>query len=525
MNYVETQLKKLAPITLEHDLSPLSKEEIQTIKLLVKASKLIDNLFLQQVCDKNILYLEKLTKSRDPKNQIYLDFFKIMFGPWDRLNGDKPFLNSNPKPDGAAYYPSDMTRDEFRHWLIEHPEETESFESNFTMIRRDGNKLIAIPYSDFFKKELVTLKTLLKQAANITTDLTLKTFLENRSEAFFSNDYYKSDIDWMDLSGNIEVVIGPYEVYEDKLFGYKTAFESFICIVDHEESEKQKEIGKYLDDMEDNLPINDKYKNFDRGTYSPIKIANLIYSAGDTKAGIQTTAFNLPNDEKVRETKGSKKVMLKNVMKAKFEKCWIPIVNIVLSKKTLDRVSFDGYFMHTLMHEISHGLGPGKITVGSKETTVNKELREHYSIIEECKADVLSIYLTQYLIDRNILSKKLESTLYASNLGGMFRSIRFGIEEAHGGGVAIQLDYYLEKGAFLVDNKGRFSVNENKMKKVVKNLAKKLLLIEAKGDYKGAKEFINKYRNLRPEIVSVLEKLTHVPIDIKPIYPIEDKIK
>ena len=525
MDHIQTQLNKLAPVTLTADLSYLPAEEVQTLKLLVKASEIMDRIFLKQVGPDNEQILQELTASNDPNNAPYLDYFKIMFGPWDRLEEDKPFINSILKPDGANFYPLDMTKNEMETWIKNHPDQANAFESNFTMVRRQNDGLTAIPYSQFFHAELTKATKLLQEAAEITIDPTLKKFLKARADAFLNDDYYQSDMDWMDLAGDIEAVISPYEVYEDKLFGYKAAFEAFICVVDHEQSDKQKEIGSYLNDMEDHLPIPDKYKNFERGSSSPIKVVNLLFSAGDTKAGIQTTAFNLPNDERVREAKGSKKVMLKNVMNAKYDKCWIPIVNTVLAPKDLKRVSFDGYFLHVLMHEVSHGLGPGKIEKDGKKTTVNKELKETYPTIEECKADVLGVYNSQFMIDKKVFPKELEDALYASNLGGMFRSIRFGIDEAHGGGVAIQLNYYMDAGAVEVDEKGLFSVNDREIKKAVKNLAEELLMIEAKGDYDAAVAFIEKYRYLKPEVTVALDNLKDVPIDIRPVYPIESEIE
>jgi hypothetical protein len=524
VDHVKAQLAKLAPVNLTSDLSHLPAEEVQVIKLLVKASQYMDEIFLRQVYEANPAILKELEKSADPDDQEYLELFKIMFGPWDRLDKEKPFINTIPKPDGANYYPADLTKEEIHAWLEAHPENREAFEGYFTVIRREAENLVAIPYSQYFEKQLRPAADLLKQAAEITSDQTLKTYLNSRADAFFTDDYYQSDMDWMDLAGDIEVVIGPYEVYEDNLFGYKAGYESFVCVVDHEESAKLDKITKYLNDMEAALPIPDKYKNFDRGASSPIKVVNEILAAGDTKAGIQTSAFNLPNDERVREAKGSKKVMLKNVMNAKFEKCWIPIVNEVLAEKDLKRVSFDAYFNHTLMHEISHGLGPGKIVVDGKETTVNKELKELYSTIEECKADVMGMYTAQFLIDKNVFPKSLEKTLYASNLGGMFRSIRFGIGSAHGGGVAIQLNYYLDKGAFQIDKDGLFSVNDRRMKSVVRDLSRKLLLIQAEGNYHAAKELIEKYKVIRPEVQAALDKLKDVPVDIRPVFTIMEEI-
>jgi len=521
LNYIQSEKAKLAPVTLTHDISYLSNQEIQVIKLLVKASEHIDKMFLIQVYKNNLDILNSLQNSESSHCDEYLDLFKIMFGPWNRIDEDRPFIGKIKKPPGANYYPMEMKKKDFLNWLQNNPEDQESFENNFTMIRREDNRLVAIPYSIFFKDEIQSVVSLLRQASELTADPSLSTYLKSRADGLLTDDYYQSDMDWMDLSGDIEVVIGPYEVYEDKLFGYKAAFESFICVVDHEESKKLDQIANYLTRLEEALPIDQTY---DRGASSPIKVVNLLYSAGDTKAGIQTSAFNLPNDERVRNQKGSKKVMLKNVMKAKFNQCWIPIVNQALSPKALNHVAFDAYFTHVVMHEVSHGLGPGNIKLNGRQTTVNKELKELYSTIEEAKADVLGVYNSQKLIDWHVFPKELEETLYASNLGGMFRSIRFGIDSAHGGGVTIQLNYYMDAGACTVDQKGLFDVNIPKMKTAVKNLAHDLLIIEANGDYEAAKAMIDQYRTIRPETQAVIDRLKDVPIDICPIYPIENEI-
>jgi len=524
LEHIQNQEDKLAPVILTDDLGELPDQEVEVLKLIVKAARYMDDAFLVQVNGDNPDLLRSLEAANDDHIRPYLEYFKIMFGPWDRLDDDRPFIGTKIKPAGANYYPPDLTREDFRSWIQNHPDDRETFESEFTMIRRRMNNLVAIPYSDYFKAQLKPAAALLKEAAALTSDRSLATFLNSRADAFLSDDYFQSDMDWMDLAGDIEVVIGPYEVYEDGLMGYKAAFESFVCVVDHEASRQQADITGMQKELENQLPVPDHYKNYDRGTDSPIKVVNLVFSAGDTKAGIQTTAFNLPNDERVREAKGSKKVMLKNVMRAKFDQCWIPIVNTVLAPATLKRVSFDGYFYHVLLHEVSHGLGPGTITLNGEKTTVGKALKELYSIIEEAKADVVGMYMTQYLIDRGTLPRSLENELYASNLGGMFRSIRFGIDEAHGAGVAIQLNYYMDQGACHVTPDGKFEVNDRKYRKAVKSLAEKLLLIEAHGDYEAAADLIAEYREIRPEVRAALDRLSHVPIDIRPVYPVEDEI-
>jgi len=524
---VRTQIGKLAPVEITYDESLLSESNQKVLRKLVQAAQYMDKIFLVQVYDKNKNIKSELKTGNNPDYPSLLEYFTINFGPFDRLEGDQPFINTNQeKPKGADFYPTDMTKDEFESWIKNHPEDEEAFASNFTLIRREGDNLIAIPYSEAYHKYLEPASRLMKEAAEIAENPSLKKYLKSRADAFLSNDYYQSDIDWMDLKDHtIEIVIGPYEVYEDELFGYKASYESFVTLVDPEESEKLGEVKKYLQDMELNLPIPAEYKNLNRGSASPIVVVQEVYTSGDTKAGVQTTAFNLPNDERVREAKGSKKVMLKNIAQAKYQKCWIPIVNTVLSEKDLQQVSFDAYFNHVLMHEMSHGLGPGNITVNGRKTTVNKELKETYSTMEEAKADILGLYNLQFLVLKGVFSKELGDQVYSSFLGGIFRSIRFGITEAHGGANAIAMNYLMEKGGFQFDsNSQKFSVNNKKINKAVFDLAHDLLMIEAHGDYEGAKKMIEKYRYISPEMQIALDKLKHVPVDIKPIYAIEKQL-
>ncbi|RQV98875.1 MAG: peptidase, partial [Calditrichaeota bacterium] len=473
---------------------------------------------------KNPEIQQALISGNNPDFPVLLEYFNICFGPFDRLENNEPFINlTNPKPPGANYYPEDMSREEFEKWITDHPEDENEFISNFTVIRRKGNNLVAIPYSEVYKEELTAAAELLKSAASRIRNSSVKTYLNSRADAFLSNDYFQSDIDWMDLKDHtLEIVVGPYEVYEDKLFGYKAAFEAFVTLVDPVESEKLYRVSGYLDEMEKNLPIPDKYKNTRRGSSSPIVVVQEVFTAGDTKAGIQTTAFNLPNDERVREARGSKKVMLKNIAQAKFDKCWIPIVKEVIHPDMLPSVNFDAYFNHVLMHEMSHGLGPGTIIKNGDTTSVSAELKETYTTIEEAKADILGLYNTQFLIDRNLFPASLEKETYITYLGGIFRSIRFGITSAHGGANAVIYNYIGEKGGFEYDRESmKFSVNLKKIKSAVKDLAHDLLIIQAEGNYKAAKDFMEKYRYLPDELQSALTRLITVPVDIRPIYAIE----
>lgn len=521
-DYVSRELAKLAPVELHCDLSQLPSSEYQTLIRLIEAARIIDQLFLLQVNPDNPKIEAELSHMYGTPDSVYYQLFRIMFGPWNRLDANRPFYTKSAKPLGAGFYPPDMSKEEFQNWLTAHPEDKTAFESNFTVIQRKDGKLVALPYHVAYAEHINNLVALLKEATSLTQDQSLKKFLELRAADFLTDDYFTSDLAWMDLNGDLEVVIGPYEVYEDQLFNYKAAYEAFICIVDQTESQKLSMVTKYLDELENNLPLPPKYRHYSRGKISPIKVVNEVFSAGDTKAGIQTTAFNLPNDERVRAAKGSKKVMLKNVAEAKYEKCWIPIVNRILAPEVLAQVSFEAYFTHVLMHEISHGLGPGILYLSDgTQTTVAKQLQDTYSTIEECKADVVGIDSYLYLINKGVFPKEQKNKALASYLGGMFRSIRFGIDEAHGGGVAIQFNYLFDKGAFATDSNGKLTINYALAEKALRELASEVLLIEATGDYDAAKDFITRYRRMTPLITKTIEQLADLPIDIRPIFPIE----
>ncbi len=530
---VKKQMAKLARVKITYDPSSLNDNEKKALLLMVKAAQKMDRIFLRQVHNKNGQIMKELLKKRKENEDynVLWRYFNINFGPFDRLAAHKPFINlDKEKPKGANFYPPNITKEEFEAHIKANPDDEKAFTSNFTRIRRKMGKLEAVPYSKVYEKLLKAAAKLLEESSQLIDNPSLKKYLNSRAEAFSTNDYYQSDIDWVDLKDHkIELVIGPYEVYEDRLFGYKAAFEAFVTLVDKEETEKMAKISSYVDEMEKNLPMDDKYKkNLKRGESSPISIANEVFAAGDTKAGIQTIAFNLPNDERVREEKGSKQVMLKNICKAKFDKCLIPITKEVLAESDIPLVSFDSFFNHILMHEISHALGPGIIEKNGKKTTVNKELKELYPVLEETKADILGMWNYQFLLDKGALPKELEKNLYITYLGSTFRSMRFGLDKAHGGANAIEINYILEKQGFLYDETtGRFRVNPDtqKVKDAVKQLCQEILEIHALGNYDRAKQFIDKYRHISPHVKKAIAKVTHVPTDIRPVYTILKELR
>jgi hypothetical protein len=518
------KIARFAPTTLTADVSKLPAKDRQALNKIIAAAKLLDPLFLRQVWSGNNELEKKLMADKSAAGRQRLHYFYINDGPWSRLDEKEPFIEGVPeKPAQANYYPDDMTKDEFNSWVATLSEADKQKATGFFWLIRRGSdgKLTTVPYSQAYKEYLEPAARLLREAAALTTNATLKNFLTKRAAAFGSDDYYDSDVAWMDLDSPIDVTIGPYETYEDELFSYKAAFEAYITIRDDAETAKLAKFSGHLQELENNLPIDAKYRNPKLGAASPIRVVNEVFGSGEGNSGVQTAAFNLPNDERVVKEKGSKRVMLKNVQDAKFNKTLIPISRVVLDPSEQAALAFDSFFTHILCHELMHGLGPHNITDGGQETTVRKQLKELYSAIEEAKADMTGLWALQYMIDRGIIEKSMERTLYTTYLASMFRSVRFGITEAHGRGVAMQFNYLTDEGAIKYNEaKGTFSVDHAKIKDSVRKLTHDLLMVEAEGSYDGAKALLDKFAVIRPPMQQALDKLKTVPVDIEPVFPL-----
>ncbi|HVR40823.1 MAG TPA: peptidase [Thermoanaerobaculia bacterium] len=516
---VPKRLAQLPKTVIDYDHALLTANEQQVVAKLIEASKFIDEIYWRQVSEENPDLRAKLEKQGGPG----YEYFLVNKGKWDRLAKDEPFIAPyTPKPEGAAFYPADITKEEFEKYVAAHPDQKAALEGLFTVVRRDGANLKTIPYSQHYKELLDQAASKLREASALTDSISLRDYLTKLADAFAKDNYRDSDIAWMDLKGPIEVVIGPYEVYEDEMFNYKASFESFVTVVDKPESDKLVNYAQHLPDMELNLPEPDQYKNKNRGTDSPIRVVQEIYTAGDARRGVQTSAFNLPNDEAVREMKGSKKVLLKNVMDAKFRQSGKPVALRVLDPSLQNLVSFDAYFNHTLFHELSHGLGPGLIPdpKGGKERVDTRILlKNSYSTIEECKADVVGLWNILYALDKKLLTSFNEQQLWATYTGLMFRSMRFGIDEAHGRGTAIQWNWLREKGAVTPTADGHYTIDAAKFREGVRSLATELLTIEATGDYDRGQRLLEKYGVTNPEMSGVIAKLNDIPVDINPVFP------
>jgi hypothetical protein len=521
---MRAKIGRFAPTVLTANTVQMPAKDRQALQKIIAAAKLLDPLFLRQVWSGNDALKTKLEADKSILGRMRLHYFLINDGPWSRLDENEPFIEGVPaKPPHANYYPDDMTKEEFSSWLNTlAPAEKEKATGYFYSIRRDANgKLKTVPYSEEYREFLNPAAKLLREAAALTSNPTLRDFLNKRAAAFASNDYYESDVAWMDLDAPIDVTIGPYETYEDELFGYKAAFEAYVTLRDEAESAKLTKFSQYLQELENNLPIDPKYRNPQLGAASPIRVVNEVFSSGEGNNGVQTAAFNLPNDERVVKEKGSKRIMLKNVQDAKFQKTLIPISRVVLTAAQQRDLAFDAFFTHILTHELMHGLGPHNIAVGGQPTTVRLQLKDKYSSIEEAKADVTGLWALQYLIDKGVVEKSMQRTLYTTYLASMFRSVRFGITESHGRGVAMQFNYFTDEGAIRFDERtGKFSMDESRIRGAVRKLTNELLTIEAEGSYEKAKAILDKYAVIRPPMKSALDRLKGVPVDIEPIFPV-----
>ncbi|KAG2325978.1 hypothetical protein Bca52824_008706 [Brassica carinata] len=576
---LQKQLQRYSPVTLKANLTELSEADQKALGLIVKAAKVIDEIFYEQLWHSNPALRDWLKEHANASelDKLKWNYFLINKSPWSSLDENEPFLTTADsavkllpeatkpidgwkgieyraafpltKPPGGNFYPPDMDKMEFTSWLSSLTEEQKQAATGFfSVIKRpseansdaslsdhladspkklpDSNSdLYSGPYSEIYRPFLTKASELLHKAGDLVTSQSLKKLLHSKAEAFLSNEYYESDIAWMDLDSKLDVTIGPYETYEDEMFGYKASFEAFIGIRDDKATADLKLFGDNLKLLEDNLPLDSVYKSKDVSA-APIRVIQLIYNSGDVN-GPQTVAFNLPNDEKIVKERGTSMVMLKNVQEAKFEHILKPIAEIIISKEQRGFVDFDSFFTHTICHECCHGIGPHSITLPDGRTSsVRKELQDVYSAVEEAKADIVGLWALKFLITKGLLSKSMEESMYVSFLAGCFRSIRFGLTEAHGKGQALQFNWLYEKGAFVFHEDSTFSVDFTKIEDAVESLSHEILTIQGRGDKNAATLLLNKYCTITGPLKIALEKLesVKVPVDITPTFPLADTL-
>ncbi len=495
-----------AEVRLSADLSHLDDNQKQMIPLLIEASKIMDQLFWLQAFGDPEPFLADI---EDPAARR---FAAINYGPWDRLAADQPFIESyGPKPPGARFYPADMTKQEFEAW------DQEGKDGLYTLVRRDdAGDLTLEPYSQAFRPQLEQAAVLLRQAADLAVDAEFANYLRMRADALLTDDFQPSDMAWMDMKNNpIELVIGPIETYEDQLFGYRTAYESYVLIKDMAWSERLARFAQYLPELQQGLPVPDDYKQEMPGSDADLNAYDVVYYAGHCNAGSKTIAINLPNDEEVQLAKGTRRLQLKNAMLAKYNQILVPIADELIAEDQRRHITFDSFFGNTMFHEVAHGLGIKNTLDGSG--TVRQALQEHASALEEGKADVLGLYMVQELRKKGEISEGEMMDDYVTFLAGIFRSIRFGATSAHGRANMIRFNFFEEAGAFSRDEAtGTYRVNRPQFEQAVRDLSNRILTLQGNGDYGAVDAFVAEMGNVGPALQADLDRLASaaIPVDI-----------
>jgi hypothetical protein len=502
----ESRLNIYKEVTLSADLTHLSDNQKHMLTLLIDASKIMDDLFWKQAFSQ-----DKKTFLASIKDKKVRRFAEINYGPWDRLDADKAFLtNTETKSHGAEFYPKDMTKAEFEASVI--PEKN----GLYSIISRDDEgKIMTIAYSEMYSDEINRAAVILEKAATYADDKEFANYLNLRAKALRDDEYQASDLAWMDMKNNpIDVVIGPIENYEDQLYGYRAAFEAYVLIKDLAWSEKLAKYAQYLPELQKELPVSRKYKAEVPGSDADLNAYDVIYYGGHSNAGSKTIAINLPNDEQVQLEKGTRRLQLKNAMRAKFDTIMVPITETLIVPEQRKNVTFTGFFANTMFHEVAHGLGI-KNTINDKGT-VRQSLKEHASALEEGKADILGLYMIRQLLVKDVITEGTLEEYYTTFMAGIFRSVRFGASSAHGKANMVRFNYFQEKGAFSRNGQGLYSVNIDKMTTAIDSLSKLILTLQGNGDYQGVSDLVASKGVISETLAADLTRLesAKIPVDI-----------
>jgi hypothetical protein len=509
---IRSRLAQYAVVPLAVDLDSLSPRDRQLLTALVSAAAQMDTLFWDQAYGD---YRSLLSSIRDAELRRYVE---INYGPWDRLAEDEPFLRGvGPKPPGANFYPADLTKEEFEAYLRDHPEQAGDLKSLYTLVRRrSGGGLEAIPYHRAYQERLLLAAAELRMAADLARDPGLKRYLELRAEALRTDDYKASDIAWLEMKDNpIDVIIGPIETYEDRLFGYKAAYEAYVLIKDRDWSARLERYAALLPGLQRELPVPPQYKRESPGLESQLGVYDAVFYAGQANAGPKTIAVNLPNDEEIQLTKGTRRLQIRNAMRAKFDKILLPIAQLLIAEDQRRHVTFDAFFTGTMFHEVAHGLGIKRTIDG--RGTVREALKEHASAVEEGKADILGLFLVERLKARGEMVEGELMDHYVTSLASILRSVRFGASSAHGRANMVRFNFFIERGAFVRDSAtGTYRVDPDKMPEAIRALAERLLLIQGDGDYDAAGKMLAEEGAVGPVLQGDLDRLrgAGIPVDV-----------
>ncbi len=508
---VKDKLARYASVRLTTDVSSLTPNERKMLPLLIDAAQQMDRIFWLEAWGEKQQFLAAIA---DPDARRYAE---INYGPWDRLDNDQAFIQGvGEKPATANFYPHDLTKTDFEQFIAAHPADATAFKSEYTVIERGpGGQLVAVPYHQHFAEPVQAAVRSIRAAAALAEDPGFKRYLELRAAALESDNYQASDFAWLDMKDNtVDFVVGPIETYEDRLFGYKAAHEAYVLVKDKVWSKRLERYAAFLPELQRGLPVPDAYKKETPGSASDLNAYDAIYYAGDCNAGAKTIAINLPNDEQVQLKKGTRRLQLKNAMRAKFDKILVPIADQLIATDQRKHITFEAFFGDTMFHEVAHGLGI-KSTINGKGT-VRDALKEQAGALEEGKADILGLYMVTQLIKRGEWKDAAAMDHYVTFMAGIIRSVRFGASSAHGRANMACFNFFQQAGAFSVDSSGRYRVDEAKMEKAVEALAAKILKFQGDGDYDGVKAWSGESGKVSPALQAALHRLAkaNIPVDI-----------
>jgi hypothetical protein len=524
---IKAQLAKFRPVKMPFNTAGLTAAERKMAMKLIEAAQDLESIYWRQSDPKALELYKRLAGCPQPEDQGLRHFLMINGSRYDLVEENKPFVGSDAFEPGRALYPAGIKKEEIEAYVASHPEKKAEIYSPFMVVKRQGNDLVAVPYHVEYKQWLEPAAKALREAAALSPDKAFAGFLRLRADALLSDDYYKSDLAWLDLEDpKFDVIFAPYETYLDDLLGVKTSYGVAVMIRNRQESDKLATYKKYVPDIQDALPIAAEDKPSKKGHSTPMEVMDTPYRTGDLRHGYQAVADNLPNDARVHQEKGTKKIFFKNFMDGRVNFVVLPIGKLLMREDQAASTSMDGYLAAVLMHEICHGLGPDYARTSSGKRDIREAIGPIYGGLEEAKADAVGLFGLNWLMDKGVLPKERAPEYYASYVAGIFRTVRFGVAEAHGRAEMMEFNYLAEQGAITRDaQSGRYVVDYGKMPAAIAGLSKELLEIEATGDRNRAEQWFKKYDSMPPELKSALDKIHDVPVDIDPVSAVTEKVQ
>ncbi len=504
----------------------LSAREIQLVHKLVEACGYLESIYWRQSDPEALMLYQSLAASKSPRDVELRRYLWINASRFDLIDNNKPFVGTDPMPPGRGFYPSNLTRAQVEQYVNEHPDQKAAIYNQFTIVRWHDGKLEAVPYHIAYRTFLDPASRALRAAADLSSDPAFAKFLHLRADALLTDDYFPSDLAWLDLQNpKVDIIFAPYETYMDDLLGVKASYGAAVMVRNESESKKLELFAKYVPEIQDALPLAAEDRPSKHGLETPMEVVDAPFRAGDLTHGYQAVADNLPNDPRVHELKGSKKMFFKNFMDARVNYIIVPVARKLMEPEQAAKVTSEGYLVGTIMHEICHGLGPAFARTAAGKVDIREAIGPIYSPLEEAKADVTGMFALQWLVDHNVLPREKLEEYYASYVGGLFRTVRFGIAEAHGQAEMMEFNYLLERGAIIHDRRDRYVINYQMIPGAMADLTKELLQIEATGDRQRAENWFKKYDQMPDELKAALKTTENIPVDIDPVYAFPERVK